>query len=144
MHSLNTRNEFLRLRAQGLSFARIGRQLGVSKPTLMAWSRQAEPEIASLALGTRKQLQKEICASMDEELARLNRQLTAVKQELFSRAIREYPTAAVEEFAGKLRQRIEALSQTKPNASDCGVQGSPLSPSPPTPPPTETTPTSVT
>src|SRR5437016_14545852 len=47
MHPASTRQEFLRLRVQGLSFARISRQLGVSKPTLIAWSRQSRKEIAS-------------------------------------------------------------------------------------------------
>ena len=47
MHPASTRNEFLRLRIAGLSFARIARQLGVSKPTLIAWSRASKPELDS-------------------------------------------------------------------------------------------------
>ena len=50
MHSNATPNEFPRLRTGGLSFARISRQLGVSKPTLIAWSRQAQTDIHAAVL----------------------------------------------------------------------------------------------
>ena len=43
MHPVSTRSEFLRLRVQGRSLSSIARQLGVSKPTLIAWNRDAQP-----------------------------------------------------------------------------------------------------
>src|SRR5437899_275373 len=60
VHSLATRNEFLRLRIAGLSFSRIARQLGVSKPTLIAWSRASQPELDSACAEVHDQAQDQI------------------------------------------------------------------------------------
>ena len=60
MHSASTRNDFLRLRIAGLSFARIARQLGVSKPTLIAWSRASQPELDSGRAEVQARLQEEV------------------------------------------------------------------------------------
>jgi hypothetical protein len=70
MHSIATRNEFLRLRIAGLSFARISRQLGVSKPTLIAWSRAPQPELDSGYSEAQDQAQDEISTSANHELGR--------------------------------------------------------------------------
>ncbi len=119
MHSQKTHDEFLRLRARGLSLGRISRQLGVSKPTLVAWNRRAQPEVPALALADHQQLQSTIVSSTSDELAQLTRRLAAVKQELFSRAIRDCPTSALEQIAGQRRQQIDSLSHptTTPSAN---------------------------
>ena len=117
MHALSVRTEFLRLRAQGLSLATIGRRLGVSKPTLIKWSRQSQPEIAAEVSANRQAAQAEITTSIAQELADVNRRLTAVKQELFSRAIREIPTATLEALAGQLNQRLDFLQSQSADPS---------------------------
>ena len=107
MHPVATRSEFLRLRLGGLSFARIGRQLGVSKPTLIKWSRQSRGETDVQA--AQPHASQEIFASSNHELAELHRKLAALRQELFSRAFRDTPIQHLETIAGQLRQRIEHL-----------------------------------
>jgi hypothetical protein len=114
MHPAATRNEFLRLRVQGLSLARIGRRLGVSKPTLIAWNRHSRTEIANRVQADQQCVEQEVSTSSSHELAALNRRLTALKQELFSRAMRDFPTSALEIFAGEIRQRIEELTGACP------------------------------
>jgi hypothetical protein len=116
MHPIATRNEFLRLRSQGLSFARIGRRLGVSKPTLIAWSRRSMPELQALIRDDQHRLQQELSASANQELAALTRKHTALRQELLSRAFRDIPTPEIEILAGELRRRIDAL-QPPPSAA---------------------------
>src|SRR5882724_11195474 len=108
MHPVSTRNEFLRLRFAGLSFARIARQLGVSKPTLIAWSRASQPELDSGRVEVKERLQKEV-ATANQELAELERSHGALRQELFSRALRDIPTSCLETLAGELHKRIEHL-----------------------------------
>ncbi len=100
MHSRNTRDEFLRLRLQGLSFSTIGRHLGVSKPTLIAWNRQSQAELDSRQRDHRNQVLDQLAASADHDLADLQRKLKAIRQELFSRAVRDLPTSALETLAG--------------------------------------------
>src|SRR5438128_8702205 len=72
MHPTTTRNEFLRLRVQGLSFARIARQLGVSKPTLIEWSRQCRLEIDARALEDQHRVRQEITTSAHQQIADLH------------------------------------------------------------------------
>src|SRR5205823_7265186 len=104
MHPQSIRNEFLRLRVQGLSLAGISRRLNISKPTAIKWNRQCQSEIAAAA----SHLPSPISNLRDEDAA-LTRRLTALKQELFSRALREFPTAALETIAGELHHRLETL-----------------------------------
>src|SRR5437764_118911 len=109
MHPATTRREFLQLRVQGLSFARIARQLGVSKPTLIAWSRQSRQEIASRLVEHAQRVEDEITSSAAQQLVDLNRKRAAIRQELISRALREIPTAGLETLYGEIRLRIQNL-----------------------------------
>jgi transposase-like protein len=119
MHPPTTRSEFFRLRLQGLSLARIARQLGVSKPTLIAWSRQSQSEIESRAQEDHQRLKHELTDSADHELAALTRKLNALKQELFSRALRDIPTVHLETISGQLRQRIQELESFETASAIC-------------------------
>jgi len=119
MYSSSTRNEFLRLRIAGLSFARIARQLGVSKPTLIAWSRVSQPELDSARAEVQQRLQEEV-TSANQELAEIKRRHRALRQELLSRSLRDVPTACIETLAGELHKRIEHLESTT-----CSSRGQP-------------------
>jgi len=48
MKEQTVKERFLALRAQGLSFEKIARQLKVSKQTLINWSREFRYEISNL------------------------------------------------------------------------------------------------
>ena len=48
MHSNETINQFLNLRAQGWTFARIADHLRVSKPTLLNWSNKHQYELEAM------------------------------------------------------------------------------------------------
>jgi len=113
VHSPATRNEFLRLRLQGLSLASIGRQLHVSKPTLIAWSRQSQNEIEAGTFDHQQRVKQEIASSASDQLAELVRKRNALRQELLSRSLRDVPTEALETLAGELRQRIEHLESAR-------------------------------
>src|SRR5437762_10844905 len=117
MHSIATRSEFLRLRVSGMSLARISRQLGVSKPTLISWSRQCQPELASRITAAQHEMADDIAESANAETANLQRRLTALKQELFSRALREISTPCLEMLCGELSDRLRQLeSMGQPGA----------------------------
>lgn len=49
MKSLSTKEEFIRLRAKGLSFDKISKEINTSKPTLLKWNEELEKEIANLS-----------------------------------------------------------------------------------------------
>ena len=123
MHSLATRNEFIRLRIAGMSFARIGRQLGVSKPNLIAWSREALPKIEAATAEADALALKETTMSASQELAELKRRHQVLRQELFSRAFREVPTDHIEALAGQIHKRIEQLESPASGRPLLGEQG---------------------
>jgi hypothetical protein len=119
MHTLTIHSEFLRLRVQGLSLSSIGRRLGVSKPTLIKWNRQSQSEIATKSAAQRHTIQNEIATTATHEIADLTRRLTGLKQELFSRAVRDIRTSDLEIIAGQLRQRLDSLeSVSTPSESE--------------------------
>ena len=132
MHSPSTRTEFLRLRIQGRSLSSIARQLGVSKPTIIAWNRQAQPEIHAALLDDQKRRDSDLASSANQELADLTRKHTAVRQELLSRALREIPTPSLEILAGELRQKIqhlESLKSSTPDSVTPPLSSEPINPS---------------
>ena len=65
--------EFIKLRARGLSFDKISKQINVSKPTLIRWSRKFSAEIAAQKVQLDKERQQRYetwVAAMIEERAR--------------------------------------------------------------------------
>ena len=46
--NLRDKQDFIHLRAQGLSFEKISVEIGVSKPTLIKWNQEFSEEIANL------------------------------------------------------------------------------------------------
>jgi transcriptional regulator with XRE-family HTH domain len=114
MHSTATFDEFLRLRLQGLSFARIARRLGVSKPTLIQWNRKAKPDLNSRSRQHLDAVLKSIDDSHAQLLADLERRHLALRQVLLTRALRDVPTPEIEALAGEYHQQIQNLKN--PNA----------------------------
>src|SRR5438270_5715020 len=57
-------------------------------------------------------MQDEISTTANQELAEIKRRDHALRQELFSRALRDVPTSCLESLAGELHQRIEHLEST--------------------------------
>lgn len=47
--AIKKREAFIKLRAEGLSYEKISKEIGVSKPTLIKWSKQGEKEIKEAA-----------------------------------------------------------------------------------------------
>src|SRR2546430_15588955 len=90
MHTTQTKTEFVKLRAQGWSFARISSQLRVSKPTLVSWNRQHLSQLHSPRAQELKALQEILIP--EEELFRCTIHLRAVEQELASRTLQQVPT----------------------------------------------------
>jgi len=110
MHRPEIKTEFLKLRAQGLSFAAISSRLKVSKPTLLAWNRRHLSERNSPRAIELKKIEESL---PDQELLRCVSNLRAVEQELASRALREIPTEQLRQFAIVLQERIQELCAVK-------------------------------
>jgi hypothetical protein len=102
--------QFIGLRAQGWSFARIAAELDVSKPTLIHWSRLHQHRIRNLqalemeAAAEQCQLSRRHCL---ESLAADERRL---REELARRDLKDIPTARLVLLAAALRKEANALN----------------------------------
>ncbi|MHB1003933.1 MAG: hypothetical protein ACYC5A_02630 [Thermoleophilia bacterium] len=82
---IKTKERFVELRAQGLSFAKIAEELEVSKPTLIKWSRELQEDIANLRAIEREALLEKHLALKDKRLELLGEQASRIKEELGGR-----------------------------------------------------------
>lgn len=116
MHGAETRAQFAKLRAQGLSLARIAVELHVAKTTLVAWNRELQSELRSPRAVELRALQERLLP--EEEVLRCTMFLRAVEQELASRPLRELSTGELQRFAALLRERLNELQAGQKRSSN--------------------------
>ena len=92
MYDSKTQQQFVELRVQGRSYARIAEELQVSKRTLIEWGRKFQFEIQNQRAIELEALQEKYLATREERLARLGGQLAEVEAELKQRSIAELST----------------------------------------------------
>ena len=109
MHSIETVNQFLNLRAQGWSFARITDHLHVSKPTLLDWSHKHQSQIDSMKAACEHSAQENLQLSREQELERLNMFHNALRQKLVSRSLKTISTEQIETLANELHLQIQRV-----------------------------------
>lgn len=102
MHDEKIVQRFIELRVQEWSFDRIARELNVSKPTLIGWSRKHQHTIANLTAIERENRLNQILASSEERTRKLGEQLQAAEVELAKRDLTTLST-------GRLLTHIEGL-----------------------------------
>ena len=102
MHDEKTVQCFIELRVQGWVFTRIAAELNVSKPTLIAWSRQHQHTIANLSAIERENRLQEHLAAGEERMRKLGEQLRAAEAELAKRDLTTLST-------GRLLSHVESL-----------------------------------
>src|SRR5437870_7625369 len=109
MHPTETKNQFIELRAQGWSLARIATHIGVSKRSLIDWNRQCHAEIQQLQALETEALHERILASHEEELRRLAGHLTAIENELARRGPKALNTLELFRMSALIRSQIHDL-----------------------------------
>ena len=86
------KHRFVILRAKGYSYARIGRELGVSKGTLTAWNTELEAEIAKLRAMELEALQEEFYLLKEGRIRLIGEQLKAIQTEIGKRDLSKVNT----------------------------------------------------
>ena len=86
------KEDFIRLRAQGLSYAKIAERLGVAKSTLANWNADLEAEIASARAMELEALQEEYFLLKEKRISLLGEQLRRLRDELETRDLSEVTT----------------------------------------------------
>jgi len=112
MHNEETVQRFIELRSQGRTYAQLMAELGVSKPTLIAWSRKHQFQIQNLRAIELETLAEHWLASVTERVQVLGEQLRKVEAELATREVKELSTTQLHALARGLRRQIAELTGT--------------------------------
>jgi len=92
MKDQETRERFVELRARGLSFDKISKELKVSKQTLIDWSRGLQEEIGNLKAIELEALQEKYFLTKEKRIELFGERLKAIKEELDKRDLKDVAT----------------------------------------------------
>ncbi len=98
--------KFIELRAQGWTFVRIAQEIGVTKRTLITWSRKFQFEINNLRAIELEAIQANYVATREERIRVLGQRLQAIEDEIKKRDISQLPTPRLFSIAASLRREI--------------------------------------
>ena len=107
MHSPETVQRFIELRAQGWTYARLMVELKVTKPTLIGWSRRHQFEIQNLHAIELEALREKWLASTTDRVNALGQQLRRIQGELEKRDLAALSTSQLMSAARNLQRQIE-------------------------------------
>jgi predicted transcriptional regulator len=107
MHTADTQDKFMDLRAQGWSLGHIATEIHVSKRTLVDWNREFASDIQSIRTAELELLKEKIIASREEELDRLARLRKDVSDELANRTLKFVPIEKLFRLSVELREEME-------------------------------------
>jgi len=85
MYCNDTKDQFLEMRAKGLSLSHIATDLHVSQRTLVEWNRRLAPDIRALRAVHLEALHEQTLASREQDLARLAKVQTNVEAAITKR-----------------------------------------------------------
>jgi hypothetical protein len=103
-----TREQFIELRAENVSFAKIAKQLKISKSTLITWSKVYELDIQNLRVITHEALNEKYKVSQQHRLQMWSEQLESVREELKKRGLADVPTPKLIELLDTLSEKLKS------------------------------------
>lgn len=106
MYDNQTKEKFVELRVQGKSFVSIADTLGVSKPTLIDWSRELQDEIRNLRTINEEAMRERYQATKEHQLRLLSLQMEKVTKELENRDLKDVSTLGLFSIFSKLQKEL--------------------------------------
>jgi len=125
------KSQFVQLRAKGLSYAKIAKELKVSKSTLSNWNQELQEEIAQARAMELEALQEEYFLLKEGRIKLLGEQLKAIQEEVSNRDLSKVSTERLMElqlrYFGELKGeyveiRPEDKTVIKLNSNDIAEQ----------------------
>src|SRR4051794_32726348 len=111
---LAVKEEFIRLRAEGLSFSEISDQLGVSRPTLIKWSGELESQISAARYTHLEALAEEYGLLKEARVKTFGQLLERLTTELSKRELSEVPTfqllKMVLDVSSNVREEVSSVT----------------------------------
>ena len=105
--SLKTKQQFIELRANNESLAKIAKKLKVSKTTLIAWAKEHELDIQNLRAVSYEALHEQYKVGQQHRLEMWSEQLEAVRAELKQRGLADVPTPKLIELLDTLSEKLK-------------------------------------
>lgn len=100
------KDQFVELRAKGNSYDSIAKKIGVSKGTLISWSRDLKVEIQNYRNLEADALMEKYKMTKNSQLESLGAQLTKVREEVSKRDLSDIPTEKLVTMEIKLLETI--------------------------------------
>lgn len=107
MKDLQTKEKFIELRAQGFSFDKISREIGISKPTLIKWNQEYTQEISNLIFFHSENLIEEFKLLRIHKIESLSRTLNRVLEELSKRNFENVSTKDLVSIAFSIENKLK-------------------------------------
>jgi len=92
MELIDTKQQFIEMRAKGCSFDKIAKELGKAKQTLIDWSKELQDEIANRKALELEALYETYYLQRENRLQTFGAMLTKIKEEVESRDLSDVPT----------------------------------------------------
>ena len=106
MELTETKQKFIELRAQGLSFDKIAKELNKSKQTLIDWSRDLSGEIANLKAIELEGIYQKYYLLKENRLQTLGTMLSKIKEEVETRELTDVPTEKLLDLLLKYNSKV--------------------------------------
>ena len=107
MKGTETKQEFIQLRAKGLSFDKIAKELKMAKQTLIDWSKEFEEEIANLKALELEALQEQYFLMKQDRLKNFGNTLNKLREEVEKRNLKDLPTDKLLELYLKYNNQVK-------------------------------------
>ncbi|MDI6766036.1 MAG: helix-turn-helix domain-containing protein [Bacteroidota bacterium] len=107
MKGIQTKNRFVELRAQGISYEKIATELNVSKQTLISWSKRLQIEILNLRAIQLEVLQEKYFLTKEKKIEFIGNILNALKAEADKRDLTKLSDRELLELILKFSEKLD-------------------------------------
>lgn len=107
MKDVSSKEKFIELRAQGLSFDKISKEINVSKPTLIKWNQEYSKEVANIVFFNSENLIEEFRLLKIHKIEALACTLSKVLEELSKRDFGNVSTKDLISIAFSLENKLK-------------------------------------
>jgi hypothetical protein len=107
-HSVETKNKFIEMRAEGRTFAQIAEDLNISYNTAVNWSRELSDNISAAKAFKKEELIEKYRMTKEKKLDMYGERLLAIQDELAKRDLSDIPTNKLFDMMVKCSKAFEA------------------------------------
>lgn len=114
MKENEVKQKFVELRAEGLSYDKISKEIAVSKPTLMKWEKEFSREIKELRFIQFETLKEKYLMTKEARVENYGELLTKAKEELKSRDLKDISSDKllnmIHDLENKFKEEFKGVS----------------------------------